>query len=98
MIQNFKKNFVHIKIDDFKFIFEIEEEQHEKIEQKEVFYEDEYNYYTFDEIKSDYIYITTKATRGKQAIRIPLKTALNSKILTIDDIKTKKLKYNIEKK
>lgn len=106
----FQDDFCTYKDDDFKFIYKIEEIPKEEIvpslgevqvieeNQKEVFYED-FNYiYEFDEIKSNRVFIVTPEVRGKSEVRIPIKDALSSNIVTIDELKSKGLKFNrIEK-
>jgi hypothetical protein len=95
----FQSDFCTYKDDDFKFMYEIEEDEREVIDssidynQKEVFYEDETYRYEFDTIKSDLIFITTPEVRGKAATKTPLKTILASNILTIDELEKKGLVF-----
>lgn len=100
-----QQDFCTYKDDDFKFIYEIEEapaENTEKIEgedTKEVFYEDETYRYEFDVPTLNRISITTPEIRGKAATSTPLKTILDYKILTLDELAEKGLKFNkIDKK
>lgn len=100
-----QQDFCAYKDDDFKFIYEIEEapaENTEKIEgedTKEVFYEDETYRYEFDVPTLNRISITTPEIRGKAATSTPLKTILDYKILTLDELAEKGLKFNkIDKK
>lgn len=100
----FQLDFCTYKDDDFKYIFEIEEEAHEPIvdaegnKRKETIYEDEKYIYQLDETKSDYIFITTKEVRGKAATRNNIKVILAYNLLSIDDLIDKGLKIEkIEK-
>ena len=96
----FNNDFCTRKDDDLKYIFEIEEntEGVELKDEKEVFYEDEEYKYTFDKVKSDYIYITTPEVRGFEAKKIKLKDVLNNKLLTIDELQKKGLSFEKESK
>lgn len=106
---SYQQDFCTYKDDDFKFIFEIEEEEHENVNIgeaiegqsgliEEKFYEDgKYEYY-FDEKKSNYIFITTPAVRGKNATRISLQDVLNNNLLTIDELEEKGLKFERREK
>ncbi|MBQ6323720.1 MAG: hypothetical protein IJI22_02690 [Bacilli bacterium] len=95
-------DFCTYKDDDFKFISKIEEEEHnllaEETNQPEVFYEDDHYLYEFSEPKANYIYLVTPAVRGKEAQKIPLNTVLNNKLLTIDELAEKGLKFNKKEK
>ncbi len=92
---NIQSDFCTYKDDDLKFIFEIEEitSTEEQSKQEEVFYEDENYIYKFNEQKSENIYITTPKVRLSEEKRIPLKEVLYEKILTIDDLEKKGLKF-----
>lgn len=101
----FKNNdFCTLKNDDFKFVFEIEdksekpepeldEEGKEKEIPKETFYSDEEYDYLFEYTKSDQIYIIDPAIRGKTEKRYKLKEILDNKMLTIDELAEKGLKF-----
>ena len=94
----FQEDFCIEKDDDLKFIFEIKEETNnvELKEEKEIFYEDTDYTYSFDKVKSDYIYITTPKERGNK--RIKLKEVLNNKLLSIEDLEKKGLSFTKESK
>ena len=94
----FQEDFCIEKDDDLKFIFEIKEETNnvELKEEKEIFYEDLEYTYSFDRVKSDYIYITTTKERGNKKIK--LKDALNNKLLSIEDLEKKGLSFTKESK
>ena len=103
----FQPDFCTYKDDDFKFIYEIKEEpsttsptpEASPAPTKEAFYEDEVYRYEFDEIKSNRIFIITPAVRGVEEMRYPLKQVLTQKMLTIDELAAKGLKFNkIDKK
>lgn len=101
---NFMNDFCTFKDDDFKFVFEIEdksekpepeldEEGKEKEIPKETFYSDEEYDYVFEYAKSDQIYIIDPAVRGKTEKRYKLKEILDKKMLTIDELAEKGLKF-----
>lgn len=92
----FISDFCTYKDDDFKFISKIEEvnDNNENIKEKEVFYEDENNYYEFDEVKSDKVFIVSPAVRLSGEKRYSLKEVLLNNILTIDELEEKGLKFN----
>ena len=91
-------DFCTYKDDDFKFMYTVEELEHEKVDQVETFYEDLENYYQFTETKSDYVIIKTPAVRGKEEQTCPLKTALAYGLVTIDELKEKGLEFNVVSK
>ena len=103
-----RDEFCTYKDDDFKFICEIFEEDHDDVDnnsddkdkkvEPETFYEDSEYLYQFDEPKLQYLYITTPEVRGKKETKTPLKTILDSKKLTIDDLESMGLKFNKVKK
>ena len=95
---SFQQDFCTYKDDDFKFIYKIEELEHEKIEQPETFYEDQNNYYQFSETKSNYVILKAPAVRGKQEQSIQLKVALAYNLVTIDELKEKGLEFNVVSK
>ena len=80
------------KDDDFRFIFEIDDQSKEAVVDEnapvtpEIIYQDEQYTYQFDSPKSSYIFITTPEVRGKPASRIPLMNVLNQNLLTIDEL------------
>lgn len=92
---SFQEDFCTTKDDDFKFIFEIEEDTEgvDIKDEKEVFYEDEKYKYQFDKVKSDYVFITTPEVRGKAATKRSLKEVLNNNLLTIDELEKKGLVF-----
>lgn len=92
----FKNDFCTYKDDDFMFMYEVREEEAEGDleDTPEVFYEDEINRYEFSKPTKDRVFITTPAVRGKEEQKIPLMYVLNNKILTLDELKAKGLKYN----
>ena len=87
-------DFCTYKNDDFKFIYKVEELEHQKVEQVETFWEDQENYYQFSETKSDFVIIKVPAIRGRQEQTIQLKYALYNGIVTIDELKEKGLEFN----
>ena len=89
-----QQDFCTYKNDDFKFIYKVEELEHQKIEQVETFWEDQENYYQFSETKSDYVIIKIPAVRGRQEQTIQLKYALYNGLVTIDELKEKGLEFN----
>lgn len=92
----FQEDFCTYKDDDFRFIFEIEEENLESTTttEKEIFFEDENYLYEFETEKSNNVFIKTPAVRGKIEMKYPLKDILNNNILTPDDLAKKGLKFN----
>lgn len=105
----FMSEFCTLKDDDFKFVFEIEdksekpepeldEEGKEKEIPKETFYSDEEYDYVFDYSKSDQIYIINPAIRGRAERRYKLKEILDKKMLTIEELEKKGLKFEKVKK
>ena len=92
---SFQDDFCTAKMDDFKYIFEIEEDIEGKDlkNEKEVFYEDDEYKYQFDKVKSDYVYIKNPSVRGWKEDKKKLKDVLNSKLLTISDLEKKGLVF-----
>lgn len=93
----FQLDFCTYKDDDFKFIFEIVDESEKETattSTPEVIYEDDIYRYEFDYPKSQFVFITTPAIRGKQETKIALMEALNSGLVTIDDLLSKGLQVN----
>lgn len=80
------------KDDDFKFIFEIDDQSKNMVVDEntpatpEIIYQDEEYIYQFDSPKSSYIFITTPEVRGKAASSTPLMSVLNQNLLTIDEL------------
>ena len=95
---NFMSDFCTYKDDDFKFISTIEEEKNDSEsgdeKTKEVFYEDDKFYYEFDESKKDRIFLVSPAVRLTPERKYNLVDVLNNKILTIDELEEKGLKFN----
>ena len=100
----FMSDFCTLKDDDLKYVFEIEdksekpepeldEEGKEKEIPKETFYSDEKYDYQFEYTKSDQVYIINPAIRGRTEKRYKVKEVLNNKLLTIEDLKEKGLKF-----
>lgn len=100
----FKNDFCTYKDDDAKFIFKIEddsvkpepeldEEGKEKEIPKETFYSDEEYDYQFEYIKSEQVFIILPAVRGRDERRYTVREVLNNKLLTIDDLKARGLKF-----
>ena len=91
-------DFCTYKDDDFKFISTISEEKLDSetvdVNENEVFYEDENYTYEFDEKKSDRIFIVAPAVRLSPEKKYSLKDVLNYKLLTIDELEEKGLKFN----
>ena len=103
---NFKADFCTPKDDDFKFMYKIndtsepptqipdENDPNKKEEpQPEIFFEDSENFYQFPYLKSDKIFLETEALRGFPAKKISLKEALTNQIVTLEELKTKGLKF-----
>lgn len=95
-------DFCTYKDDDFRFLSSIEEEKKDSEisdeNKKEIFYEDEKYYYEFDEEKKDRIYVSSPAVRLTPEKKYTLMDVLNNKILTIDELKDKGLKFNVIEK
>ena len=95
---NMQSDFCTYKDDDFKFISTISEEKLDSetvdANEKEVFYEDDNYRYEFDEKKSDRIFIVAPAVRLSPEKKYSLKDVLNYKLLTIDELEEKGLKFN----
>lgn len=100
----FKDDFCTYKDDDLKFLFKIEdnsvkpepeldEEGKEKEIPKETFYSDEEYDYQFEYKKSDQVFIVHPAVRGRDERKYNIKEVLQNKMLTIDDLKSKGLKF-----
>lgn len=102
----FQNDFCTYKEDDFKFLWELKEEP--KVEtpntppveqKKEVIFEDEVYRYEFDEEKSNRIFVIMPAVRGASEIRYPLRQVIQNKMLSMDELAAKGLKFNkIDKK
>lgn len=100
-----EKDFCTYKDDDFYFIWDIktenpvEGEEFPKDEEgnvkPEVFLEDEINRYEFSEPMKNRIFIITPKVRGKEETKTPLMIILNSKKLTLEQLKNKGLTYNV---
>lgn len=97
-------DFCTYKDDDLKFLFtiedesekpqpELDEEGKEKEIPTETFYSDEEYDYVFDYSKSDQIYIINPAIRGREERRYKLKEILDNKMLTIEELENKGLKF-----
>ena len=97
---DFQEDFCTVKDDDFKFLFEIIEETEnvEIVKEKEVFYEDSEYTYEFDETKSNYVFLVTEEKETIPSKRINVKTALESNLVTINDLEEKGLNFNKIKK
>ena len=92
-------DFCTYKEDEYKLLFKIVEENTDNtINTLETFYEDESYYYEFDEVKSDRVYIVIPSLDGSSEIRYTLKEVLNNKMLSIDELESKGLKFNKRKK
>lgn len=100
----FMDDFCTYKDDDFKFIFEIEDlsekpepevdEEGNEIEiPKEIFYSDNEYDYVFEYAKKDKITIIQPAIRGRAERKYSLQEVLNKKMLTIEELKEKGLKF-----
>lgn len=96
----FQNDFCTYKDDDFKFIWEIKQEDEQNStdntnEGPEVFYEDETYRYEFDKIGTlDRTFIVTPDVRGKVATSTPLRSVLLNNVLTIEELEDKGLKFN----
>lgn len=99
----FQADFCTYKDDDFKFIYEIDDRTPASLEAiknekgevvPEVLYEDETYRYEFDLPKSNYVFITTPAVRGKAATSTPIREILTSRALSIEEIIEKGLEIN----
>ena len=95
----FQKDFCTFKDDDLRFLFEVVDEtpteevsDTEEEVKPEVIFEDENTIYQLETGKADYIFITTPENRGRAAKKIPLKTVIKNKYLTIDEMISKGLK------
>ena len=87
-----QNDFCTYKDDDFGFIFEVVDESVGDFNsqgEKEVFFEDLNYIYQVDKYKSDYLFATAPEVRGKAAVKIPLKTAVYSGILTMEQVEKK---------
>lgn len=104
----FQDDFCTYKEDDFSFMYYLKEEPIDESpdnsnvavdEKKEVIYEDENYRYEFDETKSDRIFVITPAVRGAEEKRYPIKQVIQNKMLTMEELAAKGLKFNkIDKK
>lgn len=95
----FQLDFCTYKDDDLKFIFEIVDESEKSSESTtnltpEIIYEDDNYRYEFEYPKSQFVFIKIPAVRGKEETKIPLMQALNSNIVTIDEVLAKGLQVN----
>ncbi len=98
---SFQNDFCTYKDDDFKFIWEIKQEDDQNTTTDdtntgpEVFYEDETYRYEFDKVGTiDRTFIVTPEVRGKIATSIPLRSVLANNVLTIKELEDKGLKFN----
>lgn len=90
-----QEDFCTYKDDDFKYIYKITEDEHPKNEIPEIFYEDLENNYQFNETKSQFVYITIPAIRGRQETKINIKQALINNMVTINELKEKGLQFEV---
>lgn len=95
----YQEDFCTNKDDDFDFMWEIVDKHDknfkcEKEAEKEVLFEDLENRYEFDCLKSDLIFVTTPALRGKEETNIPIKEALDNGLVTIQEAIKRGLKVN----
>ena len=97
---SYRGDFCTYKDDDFKYIFEIEDKSPKKVDtdQVEIIYVDDNYIYQFDYPRSNYIYIVTPAIRGRASSKITLREALDSGLLTIEDLEDKGLGITKNKK
>lgn len=82
-------DFCTYKDDDFMFIYEVVDEFTGEVSDDsvpEVLYEDDTYRYEFDTYKSPFVFVTTPAVRGKVETKTPIRTVLDSGILTIDQL------------
>lgn len=93
-----KEDFCTYKDDDFKFISTIKEEKLDAEttdeKEKEIFYEDDNYTYEFDEKKSDRIFLVSPKVRLSPEKKYTLREVLDNKLLTIDELEKKGLKFN----
>lgn len=85
-------DFCTYKDDDFAFLFGIVDESIEQGNspyEKEVFYEDENFIYRVDKNKSNYLFAVVPEIRGKSEKKILLKTALQTGIVTMEQVEKK---------
>ena len=99
----YQEDFCLNKDDDFKFLWTIVDKHDDNFKceeniEKEILYEDINNIYDFDCLMSDKIFVNTPAVRGKAELYIPIKEALDNKIVTIDEAIKRGLKINVTKK
>ena len=103
---SFQSDFCTFKDDDFKYIYTIEEIPKAEVipaegevqviedDVKEIFFEDDNYKYEFNETKSDRVFIVIPSVRGREEKKIALKDALNNKLVTIEELENKGLKFN----
>ena len=99
----YQEDFCTYKDDDFEFFWTIID-KHDKTfkcpvnAEKEVLYEDETNIYSFKCLMSDQIFVNTPETSRKIETNIPIREALDKKLITLEEAINRGLKVDIEKK
>ncbi len=92
------EDFCKYKDDDFYFMYEVTvdplPEGVEEIKTPDSFLEDETYRYEFETQMKDRVFITTPGVRGRAPKKIPLKQVLDQKILSLEDLTNRGLKYN----
>ena len=99
----YQEDFCTNKDDDFEFMWTIVDKHEKEFKcpensEKEILFEDDKNIYSFDCLMTDNIFVNTPAIRGKEEVNIPIRDALNSNLVTLDEAIKRGLKVNIEKK
>ena len=99
----YQEDFCTNKDDDFDYFWTIKDNHEEGFKCPpnsivEVLYEDEENIYTFECPMSDNIFVNTPAIRGREENNIPIKEALDSKLITIKEAIKRGLKVSTKKK
>lgn len=82
-------DFCTYKDDDFAFIFEVIDESgniEDAQGEKAILFEDENYFYEVDKNKIDYLFAVAPEVRGRSAVKISLRGALQENILSIDDV------------
>ena len=96
----YQEDFCTYKDDDFEFMWKVNDITPNEFKcpenpVPEVIFEDEKNRYEFDCQKSEYVFVTTPALRGKPQVDIPIKDALINNLVTIEEAQKRGLKCDI---
>ena len=98
----YQEDFCTYKDDDFEFMWTIKDNHTKEFScpensEPEVLFEDETNTYSFKCQMSDQVFVNVPSVRGKPEINIPIREALDSNIITIQEAMNRGLSKIITK-